>query len=116
MTTRKTIVFTIQIFVSKVMSLLFSTLSGFVVAFLLWSKSLLISWLQSLSTVIFEPRKIKSVSASTFSPPICWVKGIYKIGSTSRGHICVSMLFASHQFSYAPLTWASSSPGLQASL
>ena len=97
MTTRKIIVFTIQTFVGKATSLLFSTLSGFVIAFLSRSKRLLISWLQSLSAVIFEPKKIKSVTASTFSPPICWVKEMDKIGSTSRGHICVSMLFASHQ-------------------
>ena len=53
MTTGKTTALTIQTFVSKVMSWLFNTLSGFVIAFLLRSKPLLISWLQSLSTVIF---------------------------------------------------------------
>ena len=55
-------------FVGKVMSLLFNTLSGLVIAFLPSSKGLLISWLQSPSTVIWEPKKIKSVTVSTVSP------------------------------------------------
>ena len=55
----------------KVMSLLFSMLSGFVIAFLPKSKLLLMSWLQSPSTVILEPKKIKSVTVSTFLPSIC---------------------------------------------
>ena len=58
-------------FVGKVMSLFFSTLPRFVIAFLPRSKHLLISWLQSPSAVISEPKKIKSVTASTFSPSIC---------------------------------------------
>ena len=53
-------------FVGKVMSLLFNMLSRFVIAFLLRSKHLLISWLQLQSSVILEPKKIKSVLASTF--------------------------------------------------
>ena len=53
------------------MSLLFNMLSRFVIAFLSRSKCLLISWLQSLFAVILEPKKIKSVTASTFSPSIC---------------------------------------------
>ena len=53
-------------FVGKVMSLLFNMLSQFVIAFPPRSKSLLISWLQSPSAVILEPKKIKSVSVSTF--------------------------------------------------
>ena len=56
---RKTIALTIGTFVSKVRSLLFNTLSRFVIAFLPRSKCNLISWLQSLFTVILEPRKIK---------------------------------------------------------
>ena len=60
MTTGKTIALTIQNFVGQVTSLLFSILSRFVIAFLPRSKGLLISWLQSLSTVILEPKKIKS--------------------------------------------------------
>ena len=58
MTIGKTIALTIWTFVDKVMSLLFNMLSSFVIAFLPRSKCLLISWLQSLSTVILEPKKI----------------------------------------------------------
>ena len=57
-TTGKTIALTIQTFVSKVMFLLFNMLSRFVIAFLPRSKHLLISWLQSPSAVILEPRKV----------------------------------------------------------
>ena len=53
------------------MSLLFNMLSRFVIAFLLRSKHLLISWLQSPSAVILEPKKIKSFTVSIFSPSIC---------------------------------------------
>ena len=56
---KKTIAFTIQTFVGKVTSLLFNMLSRFVIAFLPRSKRLLISWLQSPSAVILEPKKIK---------------------------------------------------------
>ena len=58
-------------FVGKVMSLLFNTLSRFVIVFLLRSKCLLISWLQLPSAVILEPKKVKSFTASTFSPSVC---------------------------------------------
>ena len=71
MTTGKTIALTIWTFVGKVMSLLFNMLSRLVIAFLQRSKRLLISWLQSPSTVILEPKKIRSVTISTFSPSIC---------------------------------------------
>ena len=71
MTTGKTITLTIWTFVGKVMSLLFNILSRFVIAFLPRSKYLLISWLQSPSAVILEPKKTKSVTVSTFSPSIC---------------------------------------------
>ena len=71
MTTGKTIALTIWTFVSKMMSLLFNTLFRFVIAFLPSSKRLLISWLQSPPTVILEPKKIKSVTVSTFSPSFC---------------------------------------------
>ena len=71
MTTGKTIALIIQTFVSKVMSLLFNMLSRLVIAFLLRSKHLLISWLQSPSVVILEPKKIKSVTVSIVSPSIC---------------------------------------------
>ena len=71
MTTGKAIALTIWTFVSKVMSLLFNMLSRLVIAFLPRSKRLLISWLQSPSAVILEPKKIKSVTVPTFSPSIC---------------------------------------------
>ena len=67
----ETVALTKQIFVGKVMPLLFNMLSRFVFAFLPRSKRLLISWLQSLSTVILEPKKIKSVTVSTFPPSVC---------------------------------------------
>jgi len=71
MTSGKTTALTIQTFVGRVMSLLFKTLSRFVIAFQLRSSHLLISWLQSPSTVILEPKKRKSVTTYTFSPSIC---------------------------------------------
>ena len=71
MTTGKTIAITIQTFVKKMNFLLFNMLSRFVIAFLPGSKRLLISWLQLPSAVIYEPKKRKSVIASTISPSIC---------------------------------------------
>ena len=71
MTTGKTIAFTRWTFVDKVTSLLFNMLSRLVITFLPRSKRLLISWLQSPSAVILEPRKIKSATVSTVSPSIC---------------------------------------------
>ena len=71
MSTGKTIASTIQIFVDKVKSLLFNMLFRFVIAFLPRSKRLLISWLQSLSAGILEPKKIKSVTVSIVSPSVC---------------------------------------------
>src|SRR5574341_885964 len=68
MTTGKTIALTRRIFFGKVMFLLFNMLSRLVIAFLPRSKGLLISWLQSPSAVILEPRKIKSATVSTISP------------------------------------------------
>ena len=67
----KTIALTIQTFVGKVISLLFNMLSRFVIAFFPRSKHLLISWLQSPSAVILEPKRIKSVTASIVSSCIC---------------------------------------------
>ena len=72
MTTGKTIVLTRQIFVGKVMSLLFNTLSRLVLTFLSRSKHLLISWLQSASVVMLEPKKIKLLTVSIVSPSICY--------------------------------------------
>ena len=71
MTTGKTIALTRWTFVGKVMPLLFNTLSSLVIAFLPRSKRLLISWLQSSSTMILEPKKMKSHTLSTFPPSIC---------------------------------------------
>ena len=66
MTTRKTIALTRRTFVGKVMSLLLNMLSRLVITFLPRSKHLLISWLQSPSAVILEPRKIKSDTVSPY--------------------------------------------------
>ena len=71
MTTGKTIALTRWTFVSKVMSLLLNMLSRLVIAFLPRRKRLLISWLQSPSAVILEPRKTKSLTVSIVSPSIC---------------------------------------------
>ena len=71
MTSGKTTTLTRQTFVSKVMSLLFHMLSRLVIAFLPRSKYRLISWLQSPSAVIMEPKKTKSVTISNVSPSIC---------------------------------------------
>ena len=70
-TTVKTIALTRRISIDKAMSLLFNMLSRLVIAFLPRRKHLLISWLQSPSAVILEPRKIKSVTVSIVSPSIC---------------------------------------------
>ena len=70
MTPRNTIALTIQTFVGRVLSLPFHMLSRFVVAFLPMSKRLSISWIQSLSTVVLELKKIKSITVSTVSPSI----------------------------------------------
>ena len=71
MTIGKTIALTRWTFVGKVMSLFFNMLSRLVITFLPRSKCLLISWLQSLSAVILEPKKIESVTVSIVSPSIC---------------------------------------------
>ena len=71
MTIGKTIALTRWTFVDRVMSLLFNMLSRYVLAFFPRNKRLLISWLQSLSAVILEPKKIKSVTVSTSPPSIC---------------------------------------------
>ena len=70
MTTGKTIALTKWTFVGKVMSLLFNMLSRLVITFLPKSQSLLTSWLQSASSLILEPKKIKSDTVSTVSPSI----------------------------------------------
>ena len=70
MTTGKSIALTRWTFVCKIMSLLFNTMSRFVIAFLPRSKRLLISWLQSPPAVILELEKIKAVTVSIVSPSI----------------------------------------------
>ena len=70
MTTGKAIALTRWTFVGKVASLLFNMLSGLVIAFLPRSEHLLISWVQSPSVVILEPKKMKSATVSTVSPSI----------------------------------------------
>ena len=70
-TTGKTVALTRWTFVGKVMSLLFNMLPRWVITFLPRSKHLLISWLQSPSSVILEPQKINSLTASIVSPSIC---------------------------------------------
>ena len=70
MTTGKTIALTRWTFVGKVMSLLFNMLPRFIIAFLSRSKCLLISWLQSPSAVILEPKKVKFVTIFIVSPSV----------------------------------------------
>ena len=70
MTTGKTIALIRRTFAGKVMSLLFNMLSSLIIAFLSRSKNILISWLQSSSAVILEPKKIKSVTVFIVSPSI----------------------------------------------
>ena len=71
MTTGKTIALTRRTFVGKVISLLFNMLSRLVITFLPRNKHLLISWLQSPSAMLLEPKKVKSVTVSIVSPSIC---------------------------------------------
>ena len=71
MMTGRTIVLTRWIFVGKVMCLLFNMLSSFVIDFIPRSKHLLISWVQSPSAVILEPKEIKTVMVSIVSPSTC---------------------------------------------
>ena len=71
MTTGKTTALTRWTSLGKVMSLIFNMLSRFVIDFLPRTEHLLISWLQSPSAVILEPKKIKSVTVSIVSPSIC---------------------------------------------
>ena len=82
---KKTIAWTRWTFVGKVMSLLFNKLSRLVITFLPRSKCLLISWLQSPSSVILEPPKIKSVTVSTVSPSIC--HEVYRMNNKTNLYI-----------------------------
>ena len=93
MTTGKTIAWTRRTFVGKIMSLLFNMLSRLVITFLPRSKRLLISWVQSPSAVILEPRKIKSATVSTVSPPMTGRPGVLRFMESQRvGHDWVTEL------------------------
>ena len=81
MTPRKTIDLTILTFVGTIMSLLFNMLFMFLIAFLSKSKHLLISWQQSPSAVILEPKKMKSVTVSISSPSVC-----HEVMGLARSH------------------------------
>ena len=89
MTTGKTIALTRWTFVGKVMYLLFNILYKLVITFLPRSRHLLISWLQSPSAVILEPKKIKSRSVSIVSPSIC---------HESDGTGCHDLIFLNVEF------------------
>ena len=99
MPTGKAIALTIQTLVGKVMSLLFNTLSSFVITFLRRSKRLLISWLQSPSAVILEPKKIESVTVSIVSPSIC-----YEVMGLDARILVFCMLSFKPMFSLSSLT------------
>ena len=91
MATGKIIALTRRTFVSKVMmSLLFNVLSRFVITFLPMSKHLLISWLQSQSTVILEPKKVRSVTASTYTH----IHMCISISNSVFGVFCCSVFLA----------------------
>ena len=85
-TTGKTIALTRWTFIGRVMSLLFNMLSRFIVTFLPRSKCLLISWMQSPSAVILEPKKIKSVTVSIISPTVC--HEVMRLDATIFGFEC----------------------------
>ena len=111
MTTGKTRALTRWTFVGRVMSLLFNMLSRFVIAFLSRSKGLLISWLQSPSAVILEPKKIKSVTISIVSPSVCpEVMGpdvmilVFWMLSFKPTFSCSSFTFIKRLFSSSPLS------------
>ena len=99
-TAGNTIALTIQTSVGKVMSLLFNTLSRLVIASLLRSKHLLISCLHSPSRVILESKKIKSVTASTFSPSAMKLMG-------PDSMILVFLLLSFNQLFHSPLSLSS---------
>ena len=111
----KTTALTIWTFGGKVMSLLFNMLSRFVIAFFSKSKNLLILWLQSLSEVILWPKKVKSITVSTFSLFIClevmglvaMILGFWMLGFKPAFHSSISpssrgFLFP---FCFLPFEW-----------
>ena len=97
MTTGKTMALIRRTFVGKLMSLLLNTLSRLVITFLPWSKCLLISWLQSPSAVILEPRKIKSDTVSTASPSISHRPLETKFGSSQAKQVIGGKHSPTHQ-------------------
>ena len=100
MTTGKTIALTRRTFVDKVMSLLFNMLSKLVITFLSRSKRLLISWLQTPSAVILEPRKRKSDTVYTVSPSIS-----HEVMGPDAMIFIFSMLSFKPAFSLSPFTF-----------
>ena len=112
MTTGKTIALTRWLFVGKVMPLLFNMLSRLVITFLPRSKHLLISWLQSPSAGVLEPRKIKSVTVSIVFPSIChevmeldtMIFIFFLMLSFKPGFSLCSFTFIKRLFSYSSLS------------
>ena len=94
MTTGKTVALTIWTLVGKVTSLLFNTLSRFVIAILPRSKHPSISWLQSPSTLILQPKEIKSDTVSHF-PHLFATKWLNQMPLSSFSECCISQLFHS---------------------
>ena len=94
MTTGKTIALTRQTFADKVMSLLFNMLSRLVITFLPRSKQLIISWLQSSSPVILEPKNIKFATVSTsVSHEVMFSQPLKYIVTDKKSHIALSFSF-----------------------
>ena len=113
MTTGKTIALTRWTFVGKVMSLLFNMLSRLLIALLPRRKRLLISWLQSPSAVILEPKKVTSITISIVSPSIC--HGVMGLDNMILVFLNVEFLVLSQFFSLLCISCLSvllcSSPG-----
>ena len=112
MTTGKTIALTRQTFVGKVMSLLFNVLSRLITTFLPRSKCLLISWLQSSSAVILEPRKIKSATwcvkvtvKVTHSCPTLWDLTDCTVHGILQARILEWVVFPFFRGSSQPRDW-----------
>ena len=110
MTTGKNIALTTWIFISKVMSLLLNMPSRFVIVFLPRSKNFSVSWLQSLSTVILDPKKIKFATVSTFPLSICHeimkIKKVVWQGCLLS--LCLFKLYAEHITRNARAGWVTS--------
>ena len=103
-TTGKTIVLTIWTFVGKVMSLLFNTLPRFVIAFHPRNKHLLILWLQSLSPLILEPKRMKSDTVSTFSPSyVQFMSNLPQAAPSEEYSLCHSAISYSLDFALLEL-------------